>query len=234
MKNELEPNLDLTIRNLTKKNNSIIVNIHIPEIPFNMCIYGKSSSGKTNVILNLLGYYKRFFKTRTIIFTLSRDNSLYDLEDTYGAILLNNLLNDEGNNVIENLISHQKSLKANGEKLKHYLIIFDDFICDRSFSKRRSIYDLLYSQARHYNISVITTSQQVSLLPASIRRLSWYDICFAVSNTAEKNMYINENCNSVNQTEKEFLKTFNDYTAEPYSFIYIDKWRNKFSKRFGK
>ena len=168
-----------------------------------------------------------------MIITLSRDNSLYDLEKSYGAILFNNIENEKNENLIMKLINYQKEQKKSGNKLKQYLLLFDDFILSDSFNKKRGIYDLLYSQARHYSISVITTSQQVTLLPSSIRRMSWYDICFKISNTSEKKIYIYENCNAINKSELEFEEIFDEATIDPYSFLYLDKNKNTYSKRFG-
>ena len=76
--------------------------------------------------------------------------------------------------------------------------------------------------ARHFNISVITTSQQYTLLPASIRRLAFYSIIYKISNTSERKIMIYEQCNAIDKTEKEFEEMYDECVAEPYSFMYID------------
>ena len=91
-----------------------------------------------------------------------------------GATILNNIYDENDENLIEKLLDYQKSKKENGNPLKNNLILMDDFITDNSFNKRRSIFDKLYSMSRHFNISVITTSQSYTLMPSSIRRLVFY------------------------------------------------------------
>ena len=133
----------------------------------------------------MLNWYHKFFKNRTIIFTKSMNGSLYSLQKSIGAVIHNSLDSEDGKDIIETVIQFQKQAKENGDTLKNVLILFDDWITDSSFNRKRGIYDKLYSMARHFNISVITTSQQYTLLPASIRRLAFYSIIYKISNTSE-------------------------------------------------
>jgi hypothetical protein len=227
-----DPNLNLKIKDLTIKDKSFKIHDDIPEVPFNLCCYGKSASGKTNLIINLLLFYKKVFKNRVIIFTKSRNGSLYSLEEKIGAKIFNSLYNENGN-IIEEVLEFQRTRKEENEKLKNILILFDDWITDESFNRKRNVYDKLYSMARHFNISVITTSQQYTLLPSSIRRLSWYDIIFKISNQSERKTMIYEECSAIDKNEKEFEEIYNDCVKEPFSFIYIDKKNGKYLKRFG-
>jgi len=226
------PDIDLRIKDLTIQDKTITINDKIPSLPFNMCIYGKSSSGKTNAAINLLMFYKKLFNNRLIIFTKSHNGSLFSLKDLMGAKIFNSLYNENGS-IIEQIIEFQKLRKQNGEKIKNICIFFDDWINDQSFNKKRNIYDKLYSMARHSNVSVITTSQQYTLLPSNIRRLSWYDIIFKISNQAEKKIMIYEECNSIDKSENDFELIYNECVKDPFSFIYIDKRKGTYSKRFG-
>jgi len=40
-----------------------------------MNVYGSSNSGKTNLILNFIGFYKKIFKDRIIVLTCSTNGS---------------------------------------------------------------------------------------------------------------------------------------------------------------
>jgi regulator of sigma D len=225
--------MDLRIKDLTIKDKTTKIHENIPELPFNCCMYGKSACGKTNVLLNLMGFYKKQFKNRLIIFTLSRNGSLYSLEKSMGAKIFNSIYDEEGIDRIQSVLDFQKKRKENNEPLKNICIIFDDYISDSIFSKRRSILDKLYAMARHFRISVITTSQQYTLLPSTIRRLSWYDCVFKISNNAEKKLMISEECNAIDSNEEEFESIYNDCVKEPYSFMFIDKLKGRWLKKFG-
>jgi hypothetical protein len=226
------PDLDTTIKDLTVKFKPIIVNEKLPSLPTNILIYARSGQGKTCVIINLLNFYKKVFKNRIIVISKTRDQSLLSLEKKYGAIILHNLFNEAGENVIQNLIDHQQELKGNGEKLKPYICILEDWITDKTLNQKRNIYDTLFSQGRHSNITTIITSQQYTAIPAGIRRMAWVDIVFKISNQAEKKLMINELCSAVDLNENEFEKIYNNCVKEPHSFLYIDRGNAKWSKKF--
>ncbi len=225
--------IDLRIKNYSVKDPVIKIHSNIPSIPFNLIIYGRSNCGKTNLLVNLLKHYKKYFKDRLIIFTKSRSGTLYKIVEKLNGEVFNDLYNDEGENIIQNLLNYQKFQKSNGETLDNYCILLDDFIVDNSFNNRRSIYDTLFSQSRHYNVSVIITTQQYTLIPSSLRRMSWYDIIYRISNQTEKKLMIYEQCSSVNMTEEEFEGIYNEATNGQYNFLYLDKQKEKYQTNFG-
>src|SRR5690349_7500308 len=150
--------LDLTIKDLTIHDPVITVHQNIPSVPFNLNVYGSSNSGKTNCILNLFGFYRKIFKDRIIVFTSRRNGTLYSLEKNYGAKIYNSLIDPEDGAILDKLMNFQKNMKENGDKPKNVLILFDDWISDSSFNKKRNIYDKLFSMGRHYQLSIIVTS----------------------------------------------------------------------------
>jgi hypothetical protein len=220
--------MDLTISDLTIHDPVITLDPRLPSVPLHMCVYGKSGCGKTNLlIMHIAKWHKSIFKNKTVIFTKSMNGSLYEI-----AKKLNGVIHNEIGDVIDTIMDFQKTSEESGEKLKNVLLIFDDFISDKSLNSKRNIYDKLFSMARHYNISVIITTQQYTLLPSNIRRLSWYNIIYKISNTAERTIMIYEQCNSLDMTENEFEHIYRECVKEKYGFIYIDsvngKWSNKF------
>ena len=227
-------NIDLSIKDISSSNRkSITIHPNIPIVPFNMVVCGKSFSGKTNMLLNMLKWYKSIFNKRIIVFTTSLDSSLTKLEAQYDARVFTNLFNENGENVIELLMNHQTLEKEMGGDMNEFLVIFDDFITNSAFAKRRSIFDKLFSMASHLRISVIITSQQYTLVPASIRRMSLYQCIFKISNSKERKMFFDECCNSIDLDVDEFEKVFDNCIDEPFSFMYIDNKKSKWSKRFG-
>ena len=225
MDNEIDISIhDLTIHDKTKE-----LHPNLATVPFNMIMVAKSGGGKTNLIVNICRMYNKIFKNRVLVFTKSRNGTLHSLEKSIGTNIFN-----ENDNVIERTMAFQKSQKEQGKKLKNILVILDDWITDKSLNTRRNIYDKLFSMGRHANISVIITTQQYTLLPATIRRLAWYCCLFKISNTAERKIMISEMCNCIDKNETEFEQIYNDATAEPYSFLFINAKNNKFTTRFGK
>jgi hypothetical protein len=183
--------------------------------------------------VNLLKYYKKYFKGNLIIFTKSRSGTLFLLKDKLNADIFHSLYDDNGENIIEKMINYQNQLKEMGEKPDHLCIFLDDWILDNSFDKKRNIYEKLFSMGRHCLISTLITSQQYSLIPSNLRRMSWFDIIYKISNQNEKKMMIYEECSSLDMTEQEFEKIYNECVADKYNFMYIDKSKMKWQKNFG-
>ena len=226
--------LNTDIKVLTKTTPKIVVNEKLPELPTNLIFYAKSNSGKTNVILNLLEFYKKIFKDRILIISKAQDISLESLAKTHGAVVLYDLYDENGINYIEKLINYQKKLKAEGKKLKNYLVLLEDLVgSEKSLDNRRSIFTTLFSQGRHSQITTIITTQQYSSVPCSLRRMAWGSIIFKMSNIAERKLMTYEMCGAVNMNEKQFEKIYDEATTEPYSFLYVDSVKNKWSIRFG-
>ena len=99
--------LNTNIKVLTKSTPKIVVNEKLPELPTNLIFYAKSNSGKTNIVLNLLEFYKKIFKDRILIISKARDESLESLAKSHGAIVLYDLYDENGFNVVEKLIAYQ-------------------------------------------------------------------------------------------------------------------------------
>lgn len=221
--------MDLTIRDLTVKDKTIKIHDNLMEIPYNSITIGRSACGKTNMILNLIGFYKTIFKNHLLIFTKSRNGSLYSLEKSMGAIILN----DDETDVIEKLLEYQRKRKEENKPIEQYLILFDDYISSKTFDKKNTIYGKLFSMARHFNISIMVTAQSYLQLPAVLRRLAWYIQVFDISNTAERKAFISENCNALRMNERDFERVFNEATEEKYSFLSINVAKNTWTKNFG-
>jgi hypothetical protein len=197
-----------------------------------MIICGKSFSGKSNVILNMMDFMKKPFKNRLLVLCATLDGSITKLQDTHGAVVMTDIYDDKGNNVIRKLLDHQRARKEAGLKMKHYCIIADDLITNASFMKKNSIWNELFSQARHYYISVIVSTQSWKLLPAPVRRMSMYQIIFRITNANERKAIFDELSNSINVSEDEFQVIFDHCTTNKFDFIYIDAKNNEWSHRF--
>jgi len=224
--------LNTNIKVLTKSTPKIVVNEKLPELPNNILVFARSNAGKTNALLNLISFYKKVFKNRILVVSKSYDVSLESLRKGYGAEIFYSIYNDNGENIIDKLINYQKGRKAQKLKLQPYLILLEDMISDNSLNKKRTPYDTLFSLGRHLNITTIITSQSYTAIPSSLRRMCWTFFLFKMSNVAEKKIMISELCSTLDMTEREFEKVYDDAVSEQYSFLNIDVAKTKWQVRF--
>lgn len=222
------------IKDLTPKDKiEIEVDPRLFKVPFNLICYGKSASGKTNFLLNLIEPYKKIFKGRFVVFTASIDNTWQKpLEETNGILYRSLYSENTKKNIIEEIMKFQKKeLDENGQKnLKNVLIILDDFLDDPIMAKRSSVITKLFRCARHYGISIILTSQGYTSIQKSIRCLSWNDIIFHPSAPELEQMAI-EKCGMINVNKDQFKEIIRNITEEPYSFAKLDNRKFKIYKR---
>lgn len=228
--------MDLKIQDLTKSGKRLEIHKHLPKIPFNLIVNGQSASGKTNLILNLFKFYKKIYKDNIFVFSESYNEEFEKLKNV-NVFYDTDIKPCEENGFatgcrIERIMNHQKAIREQGGKPKHILIVMDDFINNCQFSKRRGIITKLYCMARHYNISVVTSSQNYMLIPKQIRELAQYVISFKIYGGKELKAFVEE-CHRV-LNEKDFEELFIETTKEKYSFMYIDNAKNKFMKKFSK
>ena len=226
-----KPELDLGVDvSLDVPDQTICVHDNIPVFPSYSVVVGTGGSGKTLMIVSLLEKIKPVFKGRLVVFTSSFTNTLNESVNRLKGKIFTTLHNDAGIDRVESILDFQRKQKAAGHKLKPFLIIFDDFISDRVFNKKRSVITKLFAMARHYNVSVIVTSQSFKLLPAAVRKLSHYFMLYSTANTKELKS-IAEECSSY-MSEKDFTKLFQETTAEKHSFLFVDCNNKRMLKNF--
>ena len=100
------------------------------------------------------------------------------------------------------------------------LVIFDDYVCEKN---QRQIVDY-FIQGRHKNCSVIYLSQSFYKTPRDIRLNCSHYCIYEFPSSRERNMISSEL-----GVDKENSKKA---TKEPYSFLYVDKPKNKIKKNF--
>ena len=77
--------------------------------PFYLNIFAPGNSGKSLLVVNIIHKYKKIFKKGNIvIFTNSYDPTIYSLIEDRDAIVLNSIYDDDGNNVLEQILENQK------------------------------------------------------------------------------------------------------------------------------
>ena len=202
-----------------------------------MLIIGPSGSSKTNTLLHLIGKFHPIDK----IYLYSKDTDeekyqylinireqpvIKNLNDPHAFIEYSSDMND----VLEDINNYNK------KRDKKVLIIFDNMIADimrsekfKAIVKERSI------RCRKLNISIVFLTQSHFRAPKDARLNSTHYILMKIGNKKELKSIAEENSGHLDF--KDFLKTYNYCTNEPYSFMMVDTRPNAsvtFKKNFHK
>ena len=217
--------LDILPLKVKQRNNAKWKDIeHIISHPFTMNILAPSRSGKSVVITNLL-YNKDFnFKNRfdKIIFispTILIDPSLEFARDDEDIIHIHEQkFLDELDSVIENIFEKQKE-----DPEESTLLIIDDALL---YLKSKA---LMYATTRnrHYNLSIIISSQAYKKIDPVIRNNATHWLLFK-THTQKEQDHIEDDFNGF----PDFLKHYKEAVATPYSFLFADMLKMRLFKRF--
>jgi hypothetical protein len=204
-----------------------------------LCI-GKSGSGKSNVVGNMLTkkeFMKDFFdeiylfsptaKTDDLVEHLNlKDEHIIDNLDESSIIKLNKIVDDNTEKIKKNGIK-------NTAKNSKILIICDDCISEKVFIKS-NILSKLATAGRHALISTIICSQSYTKVPRVIRLQAQGMIVFPSSND-ELDLLCEDLC-PAGMSKKDFLELIKYATEERYSFLFVNHHvknpKEKFRKNF--
>lgn len=200
----------------------------LPKPPFCLCLVAPTKSGKSNLIVNLLknsyfGYDDVFKEIYYISPTVGIDETLRSINEDDNIIKIDEeddlkYLDDILNDIVKSQKSKQK------EEREPVLIVLDDCL---DYLKKSKRLDSLPSYSRHYNISIIITSQVYNALPTKLRKnASSYLIARIYNNKDLQNIE-----EEIGANFHEFRQNYDKATKEKYSFLYIDNrnielWRN--------
>ena len=192
--------------------------------PFRMLIIGPSRSGKTNNLLHLI---------QNLNYTTPVDKIYLctkDLSEPKNELLINNRKNagikhfndstafieysNDMDDVFTNIDDYNKQRK------RKVLIVFDDMIADIMSSKKfKAIIEELFISCRKLNISIVFITQSYFTTPKDARLNSTHYV-MKIQSRKELQDIAQENSEDIDF--KDFLKTYKDYTSEPYSCMIID------------
>ena len=189
----------------------------IPEHPFRWYLCGASHSGKTNLLLNLLSrteFYKDYFDIYVISPTAG------ELDDSYKVLNLPkeryfypNIM------VLQRLFEIQQQKIQEEGTVKPVLLVLDDCISYKQFINHKDFLKL-FCMGRHYQCSIIATSQAYHRLPKSCR-LQCSAISFFRGSQKEVEVIVEDFC-PAGLSKRQFTKVVNSTTTEKYSFLQID------------
>ena len=218
----------LQVKKLYKADEFPKIKHPLPKPPFTMCLVAPTKSGKSNLIVNLLknsyfGYDDVFDEIYYISPTVTIDETLRSINEDDDIIKIDEeddlkYLDDILNDIVKNQKAKPK------EEREPVLICLDDCL---DYLKKSKRLDTLPSTNRHYNISIIITTQVYNALPTKLRKNA---SCYLIAR-----IYNNKDLQNI---EEEIGANFHDFktnydkaTKDKYSFLFVDNrnielWRN--------
>ena len=187
-----------------------------------MLIIGPSGSGKTNTLLHLINnfhptdkiylYAKDLSEPKYDFLINKREQAgMKNLNDPHAFIEYSNDMDDG----LDDINNYHKN------RDKKVLIVFDDMIADIMSSKKfKAIIKELFIRCRKLNISIVFITQSYFRTPKDARLNSTHYVIMKIQSRKELQNIAQENSGDIDF--KDFLKTYKDYTSEPYSCMIID------------
>ena len=187
----------------------------MPNQCFRLLITGPSSSGKSNLLLDMI--YRLLYFDKIFLYAKNLQQNKYQhLLNTFDSIS-----KETGYPVIEasneNIIPLDE-ISDNGQKI----VIFDDYL--NTGSKNDSEIRNYFTNSRNKNCSCIYISQSFYNTDKTIRLNSTHHCIFEFPSNNEQSMI----CRELGINKKDYRKA----TADPFSFLYIDKPRKFVTKNF--
>ena len=189
----------------------------IPKLNTSTLIVGRSGSGKSVLLANLLNEcYKDVFKLKILI---SPTGSSDDVQKSMGC---NMVITDlrEASEFLDALMKIQeKTITAKGaHKAPLVCIVFDDVMGEKFLGTAE--FTACFTRSRHYNFTIFALSQKYSGIPKKCR-LQLNNLIFYASQDSEINWIVEDFC-PANYSKKAFASLIKWTTSEKFSFMYIN------------
>lgn len=201
----------------------------LPRFPFSIMFSGRSGSGKSNLLMNLLT--KKCMYAGYFHYTIVYSPTANKYDDMYAVLKLpkENFVEKFGKEELESLIESRKKLITKKgikwvSKNSRVLIILDDIIANRAFLESQTALTL-FALLRHYLVSVVVLMQSYTKLPRALR-LNCNGLFVFPASQSEVEVLKDEIC-PAGIKKKEFEKVIEHATGEDYSFLYINNHAKK-------
>lgn len=211
-------NKPITVENMSVGSKRVYRQGHpdSPQHPARVLFTGASSSGKTNLLVNLiLGGLIEF--DSIYLYARNGDQEVY--EDIAERVqMIEEQFNIKIPFVFESELSKVVPMD-NLDKEKQNLIIFDDYVTEKE-SVQNTVISPFFVRSRHKNCSVYYLSQSYSLSPITIRRNVNFLSFFGTPRGRDIQLIWSDHAGDLDF--KKFKMTYLNATRERYSFFTID------------
>ena len=213
----------------------------LPKPPFFIIIQGSVGSGKTSLLYSLLKNYqnKNFFDV-IIFYNRVADSDkvweTFEKEKKTAIEIYHNYNNNKLIDMIDNIDQVQEQRRQKKKRPLNILFVFDDMAYSNIVSRGKSTaLDQLVINRRHYNISLIITSQTYKALNQNLRTNNLSHLILLRANLRDlKN--IAEDHNAGMCEEEDFIEMYKTVKeGGQYDFLvvdYQDKPTDIFKKNF--
>jgi hypothetical protein len=207
----------------------------IPKLNTSTLIIGKSGSGKSVLMHNLLTrkefYNKDQYFDRVILISPTGESD--DIQTSMhidSSMVFTDM--EEAENALKILQSVQEEdVKENGsDKASKVCVILDD-VASQSKFMRSEPFISLFIRSRHFNCTVFLLSQHFKIIPKICRLQASQMYFFAVSNTESECLC--EEQAPPKMKKRNFMRLVDDALREPFSFLSIclkSPWETRFRK----
>lgn len=191
-----------------------------PQLPTSMLIIGKSGSGKTNALINMLNNENMLKGAFDYIYLFSGIKPDPELLKPL-KLPKNQIFNDFKEEDVSNIMNKmEKTVERVGmAKTPSVLFIFDDILGKPKFLRSPTISKLITTN-RHFNITCILLSQYFRKMPPVVRTNASYYMIFP-SSLVELEKIADELC-LPRMSKKRFIELMQIATKEKYNFISIN------------
>jgi len=195
----------------------------LPKLVSSYLIVGKSGSGKTILLANLLASKDLLGGVFDFIFVFSpvkSDDILKNILNLPKENYFNDFTEDDVNKIIDAMSSkiEEKGMEFVQKNFK-VAMIFDDILSRPKFLKSKAIRKLV-TAARHFCISTFFLTQYYKKIPPVIRT-NCNATMFFPSSMQEIEKLSEEHCQP-GQTKKQFIRIVERATDEKHSFLTIN------------
>jgi len=200
----------------------------IPQVNTVSMIVGKSGSGKTCLLCNLLQRPEFYgpdntgtpYFDQTIIFSTTGGTALDNTYDSVSWLKSDNFEHEFKPEYITGLIESQKKhINQHGFGKRKLLIIFDDILSQPKFIKSKEFLKC-FVELRHFCCTVIVNTQSYTRIPRACR-LQTTCLFFFPSSMSEQEVLADNVC-PPNMSKKRFIELIQYATDKPYNFLYIN------------
>ena len=209
----------------------------IPKTNTTSLIIGRTGSGKSQLLLNLLTrkeffgkskkYKKGYFSQIHIYSPTAKSDDIYEKLELNDEFLHTSLSTEE----LRTLMDKQKKdvIDKGSDKTDRVCLVFDDILGNPKFLKSEEFQETIIAN-RHYNFTVFILTQSYKHVPRKVRNQARYIFYFA--GNENENLILAEDIAPPKFSRKDTVELIHFATEEKFNFIYVNTSEPNWSIRY--